>query len=76
MEKGYSKLLIHKSLIANVKPLPRVTASDMSMMAIAPSSERTEEWCELIAMDGLGLKVVKIWNPLRTMESVIEAELA
>lgn len=35
MEKGYSKLLIYESLIANVNPLLRITASDISMMAIA-----------------------------------------
>lgn len=35
MEKGYSKLLIYESLIANVNPLLRIPASDISMMAIA-----------------------------------------
>lgn len=77
MERGYSKLLIHETLVADVRPSPRVTATDISMMAIFASAERSEkEWRQLIETDGLGLKVVKIWNPHQTMESIIEVELA
>ncbi|KAK7740598.1 hypothetical protein SLS62_011099 [Diatrype stigma] len=77
MEPGYSKLLIHETLVADVRPSPRVTATDISMMAIFASAERSErEWRRLIETDGLGLRVVKIWNPHQTMESIIEVELA
>jgi hypothetical protein len=74
MEKGRSTLLIHESLVSNVKPLARVTVSDMVMMSLFGAAERTErEWTELI--EGAGLKVVKIWKPLASVESVIEVEL-
>ncbi|KAF4445536.1 sterigmatocystin 8-o-methyltransferase [Fusarium austroafricanum] len=75
MEPGYSKLLIHESLVSNVKPLARVTTSDITMMACLGAKERTEdEWRQLV--EGVGLKVVKIWRPLQSVESVIEAEVA
>jgi len=75
MEKGYSKLLIHESLVSARKPLARVTTSDIVMMAVVAAKERTEaEWRDLIT--GAGLSVVKIWRPAEAVESVIEAELA
>ena len=74
MEKGYSRLLIHESLISSVKPLARVTTSDLTMMACLSAKERTEgEWGQLIRNSGL--RVVKIWRPPQSVESVIEAEL-
>lgn len=74
MEKGYSKLLIHESLISTLKPLARVTTSDITMMACLSSKERTEaEWRDLIKE--AGLQVVKIWRPPHSVESVIEVEL-
>ncbi|KAM0298092.1 hypothetical protein HYE67_001128 [Fusarium culmorum] len=75
MEPGYSKLLIHESLISTTKPHARVTTSDITMMACLGAKERTEvEWRQLI--ESAGLKVLKIWRPLQSVESVIEAELA
>lgn len=75
MEKGYSKLLIHESLVSSAKPLARVTTSDITMMACLAAKERTEaEWRQLI--ESVGLQVLKIWRPLHSVESVIEAELA
>ncbi|KFY46973.1 hypothetical protein V494_00266 [Pseudogymnoascus sp. VKM F-4513 (FW-928)] len=74
MEKGYSKLLIHESLISRVNPLARVTVSDITMMACLAAKERTEiEWGEVIRNSGL--RVVKIWRPPQSVESVIEVEL-
>lgn len=74
MERGYSKLLIHESLISSVKPLARVTVSDLTMMACLSAKERTEgEWRQLIK--NAGLQVIKIWRPPQSVESVIEAEL-
>ena len=61
MEKGYSKLLIHESLISSIKPLARVTMSDLTMMACLAAKERTEgDWNQLIKNSGL--RVVKIWE--------------
>lgn len=75
MELGYSKLLIHESLVSSVKPLARVTTSDITLMACLAAKERTEvEWRALV--ESAGLKVLKIWRPSQSMESVIEAELA
>lgn len=75
MEKGYSKLLIHESLVTAEKPLARVTTSDIVMMALLAAKERTDtEWMDLI--NGAGSKVVRIWRPVEAVESVIEAELA
>ncbi|KAM5346420.1 hypothetical protein ACJ41O_009425 [Fusarium nematophilum] len=75
MEKGYSKLLIHESLVSSVKPLARVTTSDITMMACLGAKERTEtEWRTLV--ESVGLRVLKIWRPPQSVESIIEAELA
>ena len=75
MEKGYSKLLIHESLITRVKPLSRVTVSDITMMACLAAKERTEsEWDQLVT--SAGLRIVTIWRPPQSVESVIETELA
>lgn len=74
MEKGYSKLLIHESLISRVKPLARVTTSDITMMACLAAKERTEsEWDQVIRNSGL--RIEKIWRPPQSVESVIEAVL-
>jgi O-methyltransferase domain len=74
MEKGYSRLLIHESLISSVKPLARVTTSDLTMMACLAAKERTEGEFEAL-IEKAGLRVVKIWRPPQSVESVIEAEL-
>ncbi|KAF7561197.1 hypothetical protein G7046_g2951 [Stylonectria norvegica] len=74
MEPGYSRLLIHESLVSSVKPLARVTTSDITMMACLAAKERTEgEWRQLIS--DAGLRVLNIWRPPQSVESVIEAEL-
>ena len=41
MEKGYSRLLIHESLISSIKPLARVTTSELTMMVCLAAKERT-----------------------------------
>ena len=74
MEKGYSKLLIHESLISSITPHARVTTSDLTMMACLSAKERTEaEWRTIV--EEAGLKVVKIWRPAQSVESIIEVEL-
>ena len=75
MERGYSRLLIHESFVRNEKPPLRVTVSDITMMAALSAAERSEdEWRSLMA--DAGLKVIKIWTPSQSVESIIEAELA
>ncbi|KAI1777153.1 S-adenosyl-L-methionine-dependent methyltransferase [Hypoxylon cercidicola] len=74
MEKGYSKLLIHESMVDNINPPSRVTTSDMTMLINLSAAERTvKEWHELIAT--AGLKVVKIWKRPAAVDGVIEVEL-
>lgn len=75
MEPGYSKVIVHESLISTLKPSPRVTVSDITVMACLSAKERTEkEWDRLF--DEAGLRIVKIWRAVQAVESVIEAELA
>ncbi|KAF5022524.1 hypothetical protein F66182_5426 [Fusarium sp. NRRL 66182] len=53
MEPGYSKLLIHESLVSTIKPLARVTTSGLTMMACLGAKERTEaEWRQLVESVG------------------------
>ncbi|KAK0653685.1 hypothetical protein QBC41DRAFT_387446 [Cercophora samala] len=73
MKKGYSRLLIHESLVSSVKPLSKVTASDITIMACLAAAERSEEqWRRLVA--SAGLNVIKIWRPVQSLESNIEVE--
>lgn len=75
MEKGYSRLLLQESLMADEKPLAKVTVLDIIMMASFSSAERSEtEWTALLA--SAGMKIVKIWRPLESIENIIEAQLA
>ncbi|KAL2258297.1 hypothetical protein VTK26DRAFT_8433 [Humicola hyalothermophila] len=74
MEKGYSRLLIHESLVSSVRPLSRVTISDLTMMACLSAAERSEDqWRALI--ESVGMRVLKIWRPVQSMESIIEVEV-
>ncbi|OTA61194.1 S-adenosyl-L-methionine-dependent methyltransferase [Hypoxylon sp. EC38] len=74
MEKGYSKLLVHESMIEDIKPSLRTTTSDLTMLACVTAAERTmKEWQDLIAT--AGLKVVRIWKLTTAIDGVIEAEL-
>ncbi|KAI2473810.1 S-adenosyl-L-methionine-dependent methyltransferase [Annulohypoxylon bovei var. microspora] len=75
MEKGYSKLLIHECMVENIMPSPRITTSDLTMLACTSSAERTvNEWDGLLR--STGLKIIKVWKQPAAMEGVIEAELA
>ncbi|KAI8276779.1 O-methyltransferase [Colletotrichum sp. SAR 10_99] len=75
MERGYSKLLIHENMVNERNPVARVTSLDMLMMAGMAAAEKTEgEWREIV--EGVGLKVVKIWTGMDRGEAIIEAELA
>jgi hypothetical protein len=72
MEPGYSRILVHESLISTLNPSPRVTVSDITVMACLSAKERTEkEWARLF--DEAGLRVVKIWRAVQAVESIIEA---
>ena len=74
MEPGYSKVLLHESVINAIDPYVQSTASDLTMMMACSAAERTEAaWNDLLA--SAGLKPVKIWSMASSHESVIEAIL-
>lgn len=75
MTPGYSKVLLHETVIAASNAHSQTTTSDLTMMMAFSAVERTEQaWNDLLAT--AGLKTVKIWGSPAAMESVIEAELA
>lgn len=74
MERGHSRLLIHESLVGAARPPLRVCVSDLAMMAGLAAHERSEaEWRGLVS--AAGLRVLAIWRPAHSVESIIEAEL-
>jgi hypothetical protein len=76
-EKGYSRLLLHESVVDEVKPKSKVTTSDLHMLAVFSSKERTEaEWNDVL--NRAGLRLIKVWRPqaIDLAECIIEAELA
>ena len=73
-QRGYSRILVHETVISSTKPHPHTTTSDLTMTMAASAMERTEQmWRELAG--SAGLKVAKIWTAAGTVESVIELEL-
>ncbi|KAK8092469.1 uncharacterized protein PG998_014954 [Apiospora kogelbergensis] len=48
LEPGYSRVLIHESVVNALRSQSRVTTADLAMMAILPTKERTEEEFEKI----------------------------
>lgn len=75
LEKDYSRVLIHESVVSAVRPQARVTTADLTMMAILSAKERTDEEFEKI-ITAAGLRVRHIWRAPHSPESIIEAELA
>lgn len=75
MTPGYSKVLINENVVPDTGAHWQATALDIVMMADFGAKERTgRQWHQLI--ESVGLKVVKIWTPLHSAESLIECELA
>ena len=72
MRPGYSKVLVNDIVIPDTGATRLQTQSDIAMLALLGSMERSEaQWRRLF--EQAGLKVVNIWPG--TPESVIEAEL-
>lgn len=75
MKPGFSKLLINDQVITDTGAYWETTSMDIIMMADFATTERTEaEWHQLV--ESAGLKITKIWNIHKGVESVIECELA
>ena len=74
MIPDYSKILINDLVVTQQKEGLFMTRSDMNMLALLGSMERSEkQWHELIRKAGLDL--VKIWTKEARYESVIEVRL-
>jgi hypothetical protein len=75
LKKDYSKILISEHVIPPKGAHYITTSLDMIMMTLFAASERTEEaWREML--EGVGLRIVKIWAYEMGTESLIECELA
>ena len=73
MKPEYSRILINDIVLPNKGVTSWPTSSDMAMLALLSSLERSESQCQSL-LKSAGLKIVKIWPGIP--ESVIEAELA
>lgn len=61
MEKGYSQLLIHESVVDVDDPHANATSQDIFMMGIFSAQERTRErWVSLIQEAGLIIRDIKM----------------
>ncbi|KAJ5178356.1 uncharacterized protein N7500_001055 [Penicillium coprophilum] len=75
MKPGFSKVLINDQVVTATDAYWETTSMDLLMMADFATTERTEaEWHRLV--ESAGLKIKKIWNVHRGIESLIECELA
>ncbi|KAL4761111.1 S-adenosyl-L-methionine-dependent methyltransferase [Aspergillus foveolatus] len=74
MKPGYSKLLVNENVIPDTGAYWETTSLDLIMMQLG-SGERTERhWRSLL--ESAGLRIVGIWAAHRSVESLIECELA
>lgn len=75
MKPGYSKLLINENVLPKRNPHWESSALDMVMLTLFNSKERTHaDWYYLVEQLA-GLKIVKIWDGGKGVESVIECEV-
>lgn len=75
MKPGYSRLLLNENVVPNIGAHWETTGLDMMMLTLFSAEERTSAaWYDLIERRA-GLKVVKIWDGGKGVESVIECGL-
>jgi hypothetical protein len=75
MKRGYSKLLIHESVVPPTNASWETTARDIIMLTLFCSQERNEaDWRNLLEAKA-GLKISKIWKLDMPDECLIECEL-
>lgn len=75
MKPGYSRLLLNENVTPNIGAHWETTGLDMMMLTLFSAEERTSAaWHDLIERRA-GLKIVKIWDGGKGVESVIECEL-
>lgn len=74
MEPGFSRILLHETVISKNNNYPRTVTSDATMMLCFSASEREEvTWRDIAGK--AGLRVVKIWAP-EAPDSILELALA
>ena len=74
MTPAYSKILINELVIPDENASLFTTRSDINMMAMLASMERSEQqWRELLG--GVGLRIVEIWTKEIDSERIIECVL-
>lgn len=75
MKPGYSKLLINENVLPKRNTHWESSALDMVMLTLFNSKERTyADWHHLVEKLA-GLKIIKIWDGGKGVESVIECEV-
>jgi hypothetical protein len=75
MKKDYSKILINEIVVPDQGAGWFETSVDLLMMVVHSARERRErDWKALI--EGVGLKLVKIWECGDAVEKIVEVELA
>ncbi|KOS41203.1 hypothetical protein ACN38_g7928 [Penicillium nordicum] len=75
MKTGYSRLLLNENVMPNIGAHWETTGLDMTMLTLFSAEQRTSTaWYDLIERRA-GLKVVKVWDGGKGVESVIECEL-
>ncbi|KAJ5615267.1 hypothetical protein N7537_000381 [Penicillium hordei] len=75
MKPGYSRLLLNENVMPNIGAHWETTGLDMIMLTLFSAEERTSAaWYDLIERRA-GLKVVKVWDGGKGVESVIECTL-
>ena len=74
LKPGHSKILINENVVDDQGADWKITSLDLTMMAMAGSSERTEtQWRDLLG--SVGLKISGIWKGEGATESLIEVVL-
>ncbi|XXH04676.1 hypothetical protein Hte_011096 [Hypoxylon texense] len=74
MKPGYSKFLIHEHVVPSMGQDYEQTVLDLIMTTNFGAKERSPaQWSELLEKR-CRLKIVKIWTPIKGIESVVECE--
>lgn len=75
MRPGYSRLLVNENVLPRTRAYWETSALDLVMLSLLSARQRTErDWRGLLE-GRCGLRIVKIWNGGRGVESLIECEL-
>jgi hypothetical protein len=74
MRPGYSKLLVTDAIIPDMGATLLHTTLDLAMMSISAEEKSESVFRDILASEGFVIK--KVWNSVKGVDSVIEAEIA